>query len=97
MNTIKKSALLVATAALGLGLGACDSRQENAAEEAAQNVREASENAADAMEDRADTVSATNEAAADRIEDKAAAVRERGDEKADRMEDQADKKDVTPE
>ena len=97
MKYFKKSVLLAATAALGLGVAACDSKQENAAESAAQDVREASDAAADAIENRADAVRETSEAKADNMENKADAVRERGDAKADNMEDQADKKDTTPE
>ncbi len=97
MKYFKKSVLLAATAVLGLGVAACDSRSENAEEKAAQDVREASDAAADAIENRADAVRETSEAKADNMEDKADAVRERGDAKADNMEDQADKKDTTPE
>jgi hypothetical protein len=97
MKNLKKSALLAATVALGLGLSACDSKKENAEETAAQNVREASEAAADAMETDAAMVRETSEAKADKMEDKADAVRATGDAKADKMEDQADKKDMAPE
>lgn len=96
MMNFKKSVLLAATAALGLSVAACDSKQENAEEKAAQDVREASDAAADAIENRADAVRETSEAKADNMENKADAVRERGDAKADKMEDQADKKDTTP-
>ena len=97
MKYFKKSVLLAATAALGLGVAACDSKQENAAESAAQDVREASDAAADSMENQAVAVRETSEAMAVNMENKAVAVRERGDAKADKMEDQADKKDTTPE
>lgn len=71
MKYFKKSVLLAATAVLGLGVAACDSRSENAAENAAQDVREASENAADAMEDKADVVRESGDAKADKMEDQA--------------------------
>ena len=71
MKYFKKSVLLAATAALGLGVAACDSRQENAQENAAQDVREASEAAADAMETQADAVRETGDAKADKMEDQA--------------------------
>jgi len=71
MKYFKKSVLLAATAALGLGVAACDSRQENATENAAQDVREASENAADAMETQADVVRERGDEKADRMEDQA--------------------------
>jgi len=67
MKYFKKSVLLAATAALGLGVAACDSRQENAA----QDVREASDAAADAMETQADAVRETGDAKADKMEDQA--------------------------
>ena len=71
MKYFKKSVLLAATAALGLGVAACDSRQENAQESAAQDVREASDAAADAMETQADAVRETGDAKADKMEDQA--------------------------
>lgn len=71
MKYFKKSVLLAATAALGLSVAACDSRQENAQENAAQDVREASDAAADAMETQADAVRETGDAKADKMEDQA--------------------------
>lgn len=71
MANVKKSALLAATVALGLGLGACDNKSVNAAEKAAQEVRDASEAAADSMETQAAGVRETGEAKADKMEDKA--------------------------
>ena len=85
MKTFTKSALLAATVAMGLGLSACDSKSENAIESKAQDVREASDAAADAIETQAD-----------KMDDKAAAVRETGDAKADAMEDKTAKMDKTP-
>ena len=93
MKYFKKSVLLAATAALGLGVAACDSKQENAAEDQADAVRQSSEAAADTMEDKADAMGGASE---DAMEAKADAVRETGEKKADAMEDQADKMDKTP-
>jgi hypothetical protein len=87
MNTFMKSAMLASAATMMLGLAACDSKQENAAEDQAQTVREASDAAADAMESQAAPVGGAAEASADA---KADAVREAGDAKADAMEDKAD-------
>jgi hypothetical protein len=87
---MKKLIMLSAVAALGLGVAACDSGAENAAESQAQDVREASEAAADQIE--------STPGGGDVADDKADAVREAGDAKADAMEDAADKKDAgTPE
>lgn len=71
MNNFKKGALLAATVALGLGVAACDSKQENAAENAAQDVREASDAAADAIETQADATREAGDAKADKMEDQA--------------------------
>ena len=99
MKSIFKSAMLASTVAMGLGLAACDSKQENAEEAAAQDVRASGEATADAMENQADAVRAAggSEAKADAMEDKADAVREGADTKADAMEDKADKRDAAPE
>lgn len=97
MKIFTKTAFLSATLAMGLALGACDSQKENAEEAAAQDVREASEAAADAMETQAADMRDGAEAKADKMEDKADAVREQGDAKADKIEDNADKRDAAPE
>lgn len=99
MKSIFKSALLVSAVAMGLGLAACDSKQENAEEAAAQDVRASGEATADAMEDKADAVRAAggSEVKADALEDKADVVREGADAKADATEDKADKRDAAPE
>ncbi len=89
MNTFTKGAMLAPVLALGLGLAACDSKQENAAEDQAQSVREASDAAADAIENQADQTAAP--AAEASLDAKADAVRDAGEAKADAMEDQADK------
>ena len=99
MKSILKGAMLASTVAMGLGLAACDSKQENAEEAAAQNVREAGEATADAMENQADAVRASggSEAKADAMENKADVKRDAADAKADAMEDKADRRDATPE
>jgi uncharacterized protein YcfL len=87
MNTFIKSAMMASVATLAFGLAACDSKQENSAEDQAQSVRESSDAAADAIESQAAPVGGAAEASADA---KADAVREAGDAKADAMEDKAD-------
>lgn len=87
MKTFTKGVMLTSIGALALGLAACDSPQENAAEDQADTVREASEAAADAIENQADTATG---AAEDAMENKADAVRDAGEAKADKLEDQAD-------
>lgn len=87
MKTFMKGVMLASVATMALGLAACDSKTENAAEDQAQSVREASDAAADAIESQAAPVGGAAEASADA---KADAVREAGDAKADAMEDKAD-------
>lgn len=87
MKTMLKGAGLALVATIALGLTACDSKQENQAEDQAQSVREASDAAADVIESQAAPVGGAAEASADA---KADAVREAGDAKADAMEDKAD-------
>ena len=65
-----------------LALGACDSRTP--AENAAENVRDVTENQADVMEEAADN--ATTENVADAMENKADATRDAGENKADAIE-----------
>lgn len=100
MKIFAKSALLTSVAAMSLGLAACDSKQENAAEDQAVRVRDASEAAADQIEATADAkdpvTDGVDSAAENKAEAKADAVRHAGEAKADAMEDQADKADKTP-
>jgi hypothetical protein len=93
MKAIFKGAMMASVLAMGLGLSACDSAKENAAEDQADAVRQSSEAAADSMENKADAMGGASE---DALENKADAVRETGEKKADAMEDQADKMDKTP-
>lgn len=94
MKTFIKGAALASVAAMGLGLAACDSKSENAAEDQAAIVRESGDATGDALDAAAD---ATSGAMEDRLENQADAARSAADDKADKMEDQADKKDVAPE
>ncbi|MBF9150754.1 hypothetical protein [Novosphingobium jiangmenense] len=93
MKAIFKGAMMASVLAMGFGLSACDSGKENAAEDQADAVRQASDAAADTMENKADAMGGASE---DALENKADAVRETGEKKADAMEDQADKMDKTP-
>lgn len=89
-----KKLLLAAVAVSTLGLAACDSAKENAAEDTADAVREQGEATADAMEDKADTLDTTvdgvDSQAEQAMEDKAQAVRENADKKADAIEKKAE-------
>lgn len=71
MNPLFKSAMMASVVAMGLGLSACDSAKENAAEDQAGEVRASAEATADAMEDHAEAVRDAGEAKADAMEDKA--------------------------
>lgn len=93
MKAIFKSAMMASVVAMGLGLSACDSAKENAAEDQAGAVRASSEATADAMEETADKLGGASE---DAMENKAEAVRDAGEAKADAMEDKADTMDKTP-
>jgi len=92
MKTFLKTAMFASVAVLGLA--ACDSKSENAAEDQAAIVRESGDASGDALDAMADSTGGASEAA---LENKADAVRSAADDKADAMEDQADKKDVAPE
>ena len=76
--------ILILSAGAALFLAACDSKQENAEEAAAQDVRASGEATADAMENQADA--ATTDAAADSLNAQADAVQQKADEKADAVE-----------
>lgn len=71
MKGIFKGAMMASVVAMGLGLSACDSAKENAAEDQADAVRASSEAAADTMEDKAEAVRETGEKKADKMEDQA--------------------------
>jgi hypothetical protein len=73
-----------------MSVAACDSKQENAVENAYDNKADAIDNQAEKLEDRADNmVGAAEDAtenAADALKDKADAVREAGEKAGDRVE-----------
>jgi len=92
-HVVLKGTMIATVAAMGLGLAACDSKKENAAEDQAQAVRESGDAAADSIEA---TGEAMGGAAEHSLEAKADAVRDAADKKADRMEDNADKMDKAP-
>ncbi len=76
---MKKFIALAAVAALGLGLAACDSAQENAAEDAGEQQAEVVNDQAEAMED-----------AGQITDDQADAMTEAAENKADAMEEAAE-------
>ena len=93
MKTFNKAAMVASALVIGLGLSACDSKKENAAEDQVQAVRESADASGDALENAGERMGgATGEA----MEDIGKAIRESGEAKADKMEDQADKMDKTP-
>ncbi len=90
---MKKIIAIASVAALGLGVAACDSAAENAAEDQAAATEEVIDAQADAMEAAAQGT-ATEEA----VENQADAMRESADRAADAAEDRADMLDSgTPE
>ncbi len=66
-----KKVLFMMFAAASFTFASCDSPKENAAEGAAQEVREDGEATADKMEDGADKVEASADSTADKMEDNA--------------------------
>ncbi len=88
MDALKKGALLGFVAVLGLGLSACDSKRENAAEDQAEAVRNSADATADAIDQSASQMGGTAEA---QMKNTADAIRESGEAKADAMEDAADR------
>lgn len=88
MKFIAKHALLLPIAALGLGLAACQSKQEDAADKTADAIAESSDAAADAIDSQA--AEATG-AAADKMNSKADAVRAEGKDEASAIKENAEK------
>lgn len=83
--------LIQSAAAAGLlTLAACGGNTP--AENAAENVREATENEADYLDQQA--YNATNEVVEERFENQAAAVREEGERRADAIENTASSDNV---
>jgi len=66
-----KKVLFLALAAVSFSFASCDSKTENAQENAADNVEAAGEQKADAMEEQADAVRDSADAKADVMEDAA--------------------------
>ncbi len=69
--TIKQLFCAFAAAALALTFTSCDNAAEDHADDKADQVRDAGENAADSIENKADAVRDTTENKADAIEDAA--------------------------
>ncbi|WP_019948845.1 hypothetical protein [Hymenobacter aerophilus] len=69
-----KKVLFLALAAASFSFASCDSKTEDAQEQAADNVEEAGEMKADAMEEKADMVRDSADAKADAMENAADAM-----------------------
>lgn len=98
-NSVRQITLCVAAAASALALSACDSKQENVPEKAAEQKADAMDNKADALRDnaekKADAIesqkSMKNDHAANAsLENKADGVRDSAEKKADAIENSAD-------
>ncbi|WP_338447185.1 hypothetical protein V5F89_05210 [Pelagerythrobacter marensis] len=87
MKSIFKGAMVASVAAMGLTLAACDSPAENAAEDRADAVRDATAAQADAMEHEAETLDG---AAEEQMEAEAEALENAGEEKAEAIEESAE-------
>jgi len=85
-NAMKKLVAIASAAVLGLGVAACDSGAENAAEEQAEAVGDAQEEAIDAAED-----------AGQITDEQADAALEASEVQEDAAEDAADAMDAAPE
>ena len=66
-----KKVLFLALAAASFSFTSCESKKEEAAEKAADNVENAGEAKADAMEDKADMVRDSADAKSDKMQDNA--------------------------
>ena len=66
-----KKTLFLALAAASFAFTSCESKKEEATEQAAENVEAAGEVKADAIENAADSVRATADATADKMEESA--------------------------
>ena len=74
-----KATILASTAALSLGLAACDGPNENAMEDAGEQNAEAVDDRADAMEDQGMITDEQEDAMVDQAEDRADAMEEQGE------------------
>ncbi len=99
MKSMKHIILPILAVAGALTLGACDSKQENARQDAVEKKADAVENKADAVrnnaEKKADAMEDQKKMANDhstnaQLENKADATRNAAEKKADAMENQAD-------
>jgi hypothetical protein len=88
MKSTAKNALLLPILALGLGLAACQSKQEEAADKTADAVAASSDAVADSIDSQA--ADATG-AAADKMNSKADAVRAEGKDEATAIKENAEK------
>ncbi len=105
-STIKQFTLCLAAAASALALSACDSKQENAREDAVEQKADSMENKADAVRDsgekKADAIEEQKSMSHDHstnsaLENKADATRDAAEQNADALENQADAvRDQTP-
>lgn len=83
MKSIFKTSMVASVAALSLGLVACDSPTEEAADARADGVRDATSAEADAMESEAELLDG---AAATQLEAEAEALEEAGEARAEQIE-----------
>ncbi|MDQ4419107.1 hypothetical protein OOT33_01425 [Sphingobium sp. DEHP117] len=81
-----KPFIAVIALATVVGVSACDSKQQDAVENRAENKAETIENMANKLEDHADNVGAAVGNQVDALEQKADDVREAGEAAKDRME-----------
>lgn len=87
MKKTFKTAMFASVASLGLALAACDSPAENAAEDEADAVRDATAAQADAMEHEAEMLEGTAE---EQMEAEAEALEDAGEAQAEQIEESAE-------
>ncbi len=105
-SSIKQITLGAVAAAFALALSACDSKQENAREDAVEKKADSMENQADAVRDggekKADAIEEKKSMSNDHstnaaLENKADATRDASEQKADALENSADAvRDMSP-
>lgn len=83
MKSIFKSAMIASVAAMGLSLAACDSAQENAAEDVGEQNAEIVNDQAEAMDDAGQITDAEADAMTDAAEDQADAMEEQAEAAAE--------------
>ncbi|WP_379548419.1 hypothetical protein ACFCW2_04425 [Qipengyuania sp. DSG2-2] len=79
MKFTSKTAMVATAAALSLGLAACDGANEEAMEDAGEEMVEATEAEADAMEEAGEITGDEADAMVDEAEDTADAMEEEGE------------------